>query len=133
MRSLPHGSVPPSATWPVSSIGLVMPLIVISPVRRSLPSAAESPAVEWKLICGCCSTSKNSGEVRCVSRFSSPVSMLLTSTLPDSDGRVAGGVDGALELAELAADGRDAHVTDLEADARMRGVDGVGAGGDRFD
>ena len=31
-RSLPHGSWPFSASVPVSSIGLVMPLIVISPV-----------------------------------------------------------------------------------------------------
>jgi hypothetical protein len=50
MRSLPHGSVPPSATTPVSSIGLVMPLIVISPFRRILSPAVASAAVEWNEI-----------------------------------------------------------------------------------
>ena len=44
MRSLPHGSLPFSATVPVSSIGLVMPLIVISPASRILPSAVGSSA-----------------------------------------------------------------------------------------
>src|SRR4029079_18415917 len=34
MRSLPHGSVPPSATWPASSIGFVIPLRGVSPVAR---------------------------------------------------------------------------------------------------
>ena len=64
MRSLPQGSVPPSATTPVSSIGFVMPLIVISPLRRILPSSVAAPAVEWKVISGWLSASKNSGDAR---------------------------------------------------------------------
>ena len=98
-----------------------------------MPSAIGSPAVEWKLISGWFSVSKNSAEVRWASRCWSPVSTLATWTVPDSFGAslVASTVPG--ELAEFAAHGRDAHVAHLEADARVRGVDVVGAGGNRLE
>jgi hypothetical protein len=69
MRSLPHGSAPPSATTPVSSIGRVMPLIVMSPVSRTWLPSTGSPAVERNVISGWFSASKNSGDARWPSRF----------------------------------------------------------------
>ena len=48
-------------------------------------------------------------------------------------GGVAGGVDLALKAAEAAAYGRDAHVTDLETDVRVRRIDVVDAGRDALE
>ena len=55
----------------------MIPLIVISPLRRILPSSVADPAVEWKLIWGCCSASKNSAAV--VTDFDSKLLTLSSS------------------------------------------------------
>ena len=110
-----------------------MPLILISPVRRIwLPSTC-SPAAEEKVISGWLSASKKSGEVE--------VAVALRIVRVDAgdldaaleDRGLAGGVDRALELAERAAHGRDAHVTDLEAHVRVGRIDVVGPGTDRVE
>ena len=130
MRSLPHGSWPFSAISPVSSMGLVMPLIVISPASVIWPSEPTSVAVEWKLICGLLVGVEELGALE--------VAVAVGVAGVDGgdvdgareDGGVTAGVDRALERAEAAADGGDAHVPDLEADVGVAGVDGVGAGRD---
>ena len=61
------------------------------------------------------------------SRCGSFVSTLETSTAPEGRARRRSR-RAALELAEGAADGGDSHVANLEADARVRGIDVVGAG-----
>src|SRR5580693_3693292 len=72
------------------------------------------------------STSKKSGERRCVSRSATPVSMLEASMLTSTNERVMSGVierDGAGVLAEAAPNLRDHHVADGKVDARVCGVD----------
>jgi hypothetical protein len=91
-----------------------MPLIVISPSIVALsPSRVSSPE---KLTSGCRSASKNSGESRCVRRFSSFSRMLSMRAEPAS-----------LPSASVASKSSTVPVKDgvgnLEADA---GVDGVG-------
>src|SRR4051812_36968797 len=81
-RSLPHGSM--SVPWAsaCSTISLVTPCIVRLPVIRNSSSSSASIAVDSNVICGRFSASKKSGERRCASRWSSPVSIDATSTAP---------------------------------------------------
>ena len=97
-------------------------------MATSLPSSSLRPVLR-KVICGVDSTEKKSPERRWLSRSLLRVSTELSSIVAETEesSGCSAIVEGALELAELAADLAD-EVADGEADLGVAGVDDVGAG-----
>ena len=118
-RSLPSkGCVAGPLLVPVIVTGFVTPLIVSSPSMSSVSPSARM-AVDRKESCGCRSASKKSGDEQ----------VAVQVGLGHVDGRdvdrapQAGVVERDVERPEAAAEVRDDHVLDGEADGRVHGVD----------
>ncbi len=111
--------------------GLVVPLIVRSPVTRRVSSSTGVTSVETKVISGLFSMSRKSLLRRWPSRCSLRVlmlSVLIVTWILDWLEVVAVDLGAGVELVELAADLGDHGVTGDEADGGVGRVDGVGAG-----
>ena len=117
-RRCRRGASTGPVTVPVILTGLVVPLIVSSPSMSSL-SPSTRIAVELNESCGLRSASKKSGESRWPLRFGSE-----TPIDADVDGAAqARLVERDGERVEAAAEVRDDHVLDREADRRVDGID----------
>ena len=108
---------------PVRVAGRVMPLIVISPSKRTRCALDRACSVE-KTTSGCRSASKNSGDSRWACRFSSLTSRLAIR----ADAGEAAVLERGVEVGDGAAERADAHVLDLERDRRVDAIGAVGAG-----
>ena len=110
---------------PVAVTGRVMPLIVSSPSTLAVPSSPSVDVVEVKVTSGWLAASKNSSP-RTWARNCSGVRIEIDSTLAAPSRRPSASV--AVDLVERALEERDALVADGEAEARVDGIGGVGAG-----
>ena len=129
-RVPPHGS-PATPLYSVLSVtGRVTPWIVRSPWRFQSSSSTCSNEVDVKAISGYASTSRKSGDLRCWSRCSTPVSMVAVAIVTRAVGLrgVLADHERALGAAEVTLDLGDHEVPGLEVDAGVRRVQSPGPG-----